>query len=1628
MANTVKKIQTLLWKSYILRKSHWIVTILELCFPILLFVGLVSFNAYIAEHFKEEPAIYPKPDSEKEVRNYIESGTKVYYTPINNFTVKLMNLVNDDLFENGNNVITLQAVKSEVDIESSYKNLMLNDSSKTVIGVVFNDVERENIKFLKYKIRTPYIQTSELFSGLFDATTPDLYRDKGFLGLQMTLNKCFMKMNGKKMSSISVQKFPIPAMKSNDVRQQVLMLLSLTTIFGFIFLCPGVLKRIVEEKQSGAKELMKLMGLPSLLLWLNWFIHAMSVAIISISVITIIVGIPFKNGEPLLLCSGIVVWITLVLYCTASVVFLFLISAIFTRPTVALICGLCLWIGSYILTNFLSDHALSGCCKIISAFLPNVALSWGYRAIFHYENRDLKMSFGDVVNPSVAATDNFQLWQIWLMFVIESVLYFIVTLYFEAVFPGDFGVAKPWYFPFTDWYDRCRKITPYSDVKNGSINETDTFEPLAPSMPVGVKIRKLYKVFKSPWKKETKVAVDGLSLDICQEQITVLLGHNGAGKSTTMMILTGMIPPTCGNVHINGHNIRHNMREVRESLGLCPQHNLLFPDLTVYQHLLFFARLKGSEDQDEEIEVDFYAKKLNLIPHLGKKPQELSGGYKRRLCLALAFIGQSKIIILDEPTSGLDPEARREIWDLLLGMRGSRTILITTHIMEEADVLGDRIAIMDHGQIQCYGTPMYLKKLYGTGYVLSVLKKTDSDPEKIEEVVSHSVPGADLKSSVASLMTFSLPEGKRELFPNLFAKLQENRHNLGVESFGVSITTLEEVFLRVGEIALEEAGKNEDCLSEMSEKSECSSHPLSPPNIKGVKLLLQHLEALIIKQYRVMSYGYLILIVLSVMVMILVTVLSLHPFGGKPLPELKLDLSIYGNTTVLYENTKGAPDQFIDKYQKGIRETGSSILAVPEDDNITNALMQKGMKDKETYTFKYIVAAELGNPSLQQMVLYSDFAIHSLPISVNLMADALIKYETQDNEYGFSVSNHPFPKYEPEFLGGELVTLSWMALVPLMLTFWMAQFIVLPMQERVSASRQLQRMAGVSVPTYWITLFVWDLMMHMILSSVLIIAIVFVDRVGVFSSGIEVSTIYFILLLYGISAIPFSYFASFWKDTKAGCYSALIIVNLIAGLIMVIVLQVVHSFDVKAVDGIQAVFQLVPNFAFTQVLQNFVTQVMDEKKCLRMTSSERTRLCSYYGLYEHLNCCSCSGEDCFSPDRSYLHKNKQVLLYLGLSSILYMGLVLLLDLSIPHLVWEKCISLLGKSELSEPTGNDDVDGEAEIVEKTFDQEVSTTGNSDLLVNNLKKKYGILPKPLAVKGVSFRVKPGECFGLLGVNGAGKTTTFKMLTGAVVPTHGVAAIAGYRSDKHKSQYLSQIGYCPQQDALIECLTAAQALWFFGALRGVPRNKLNQEVGRWINMMGLREYRNKPCGTYSGGNKRKLMTAMALIGNPPLVFLDEPTSGVDPVARRNLWNSLINLQKAGQSIVLTSHSMEECEALCNRLGIMVDGQLVCMGNIPYLKNKYKQGSTIKIKLKAGCGKDSSAEVKDKISKVFKDIILKDEHETLLHYQVTNPDVSWGYLFETMENLKKVCEGLEDYTISETTLEEVFLSFAQT
>lgn len=221
-----------------------------------------------------------------------------------------------------------------------------------------------------------------------------------------------------------------------------------------------------------------------------------------------------------------------------------------------------------------------------------------------------------------------------------------------------------------------------------------------------IEIRQLTKIYKDT------VAVDNLSLDINDGELVSFLGINGAGKSTTIKMLSCLTLPTKGDAIINGKSIVKNPDEVKKIIAVVPQEDAIAKGLTVKENLELIAGIFNISERKKRI-IDI-AEKLGLTEFLAKKSSKLSGGYKRRLSIAMALITDPQVLFLDEPTVGLDVIARSELWDIILSLKGKVTVFLTTHYMEEAEKLSDRVAIMKNGTLIKFDTQDEIKKYADT--------------------------------------------------------------------------------------------------------------------------------------------------------------------------------------------------------------------------------------------------------------------------------------------------------------------------------------------------------------------------------------------------------------------------------------------------------------------------------------------------------------------------------------------------------------------------------------------------------------------------------------------------------------------------------------------------------------------------------------------------------------------------------------------------------------------------------------------------------------------------------------------------------------------------------------------------
>ena len=229
----------------------------------------------------------------------------------------------------------------------------------------------------------------------------------------------------------------------------------------------------------------------------------------------------------------------------------------------------------------------------------------------------------------------------------------------------------------------------------------------------------------------------------------------------------------------------------------------------------------------------------------------------------------------------------------------------------------------------------------------------------------------------------------------------------------------------------------------------------------------------------------------------------------------------------------------------------------------------------------------------------------------------------------------------------------------------------------------------------------------------------------------------------------------------------------------------------------------------------------------------------------------------------------------------------------------------------------------------------------VVVKNLEKRFGSFR---AVKGVSFQVAKGEIFGFLGPNGAGKSTTIRMLCGILAPSGGEGRVAGYNINTEAEQIKRHIGYMSQKFSLYEDLTAEENIDFYSGIYRIPAEKKRERKEWVIKMAGLQEHRDSRTGVLSGGWKQRLSLGCAILHEPPIIFLDEPTSGVDPISRRQFWDLIYELSGKGITVFVTTHYMDEAE-YCDRIALIYRGELTALGTPEVLKTELMQEDVLEV-----------------------------------------------------------------------------------
>ncbi|KAG1690889.1 hypothetical protein DVH05_027491 [Phytophthora capsici] len=1366
-----------------------------------------------------------------------------------------------------------------------------------------------------------------------------------------------------------VAPFPVDDYVSSPFYENVNTVFSLTFIMAYLFTVSRILVVLVQEKELRQREFMKILGVTEKTIILTWYMTYAVILFVG-AVVQAVAGLAglFPNS------SLIVTFLFFFLFGLSVLAMAFLISTLFSKARVGAFVGMVAFFAMYAISQgFTTGTAESA--KRLGSVLSPVALCLGVAVFANAEET------GEGVQMSTVDTlsDNYRISTALMMFVIDTVLYTVLGLYFEKVMPKEYGTTLKWYFPVSPSYWRGRKqkqvtVEEPSDTLFGDIavDMNQNFEPVTADQREqerngeALTVKRLRKVFQVPGGE--KIAVKGLDVTMYKDQITCLLGHNGAGKTTLISMLTGMTAPSSGNATYRGMSINEDMDEMRQSLGICFQHDVLFPELTVQEHLQFFGQIKGYANEELQAVVDKQIREVGLTEKRNSKPNDLSGGMKRKLSVAISLLGDSSLVFLDEPTSGMDPYSRRSTWEILLNNRNDRVMVLTTHFMDEADILGDRIAIMAEGEMRCCGSSLFLKNRFGAGYNLTLVKDdAKCDDDAVAAFITSYVPSAKLLSNVGSEIAFQLPLQSSSSFATMFAEMDRQLNSLGLLSYGVSVTTLEEVFIKVAELADENnqhtlgnnhAGRGSSSVSGDAYQS-CDEI------ITTESIFQRHLRALLLKRFRYAKRDKKAIIYVAALPVLLIAaglgiLKSTMAINDDPLKTLTTDAFSGNETPTPYFCQAGAGlgdwcnDVMASSYFTGATSEGISLpepafdtnsptlFNVTYTDPAINASGATGYSlalGQQLYERGFGKGADLVEGQYGSYLVYGDSdqnvfaynvftnttASHSSAIFKALMDQALYRFFANSSEAStveLKVNNYPLPyTAAAKSVFGSNTSFVAALFICIAFTFLPASIVVFLVKEKQVEhnSKHQQLVSGVSLPAFWLSNYMWDFAMYMFpcVSALILINVFEISALtGQDCDSCTSATfpaVILLFLLFGLAICPFTYCLSFLFKEHASAQTYTIVFNFVIGVILMItsfILDMVDSTsDVNSV--LKFLWRFSPLFSLGNGLLSMVTNDVDSVQYSEDGTTSP-----------------------FSGDVMGFE-----LLYLALTAITFSGLTLYVDYSKTFARTKDDTNHDGLNEGHEI--DEDVQKEADRVARG-----EADGEAVKLVG-LRKVYP--GGKIAVRNLSFGLKRGECFGFLGINGAGKTTTMKMLTGDVQPSHGTATLGGFDILSQQIEVRRQIGYCPQFDALFDLLSVREHLELFGAIKGIPQASLDRVVAEKIQQLNLADFEHKLAGSLSGGNKRKLSVAIAMIGNPAIIFLDEPSTGMDPVSRRFMWDVIADISTRGKesTIVLTTHSMEECEALCSRVGIMVGGRLRCLGSVQHLKSRFGDGLVLDVKL---------------------------------------------------------------------------------
>ncbi|BEI81402.1 hypothetical protein CcaverHIS002_0205620 [Cutaneotrichosporon cavernicola] len=1373
----------------------------------------------------------------------------------------------------------------------------LNGRSDCFAAVFFDGVSQSTGE-LNYTLRSDF--------GLDVVDVDDWSKDdfmKRLLPLQWAIDATWMNtVTGRVPSRPDAWLYTALNNKGYDEKTRIDFLkdmsgpLVISFVVNFLFLAYHLPGYVAAERAVGLTELLEAMGCGALARVLSWHLSITASHLPSlIAMAALYRGVIFKGTNMgFLIVAYIVIGISI-----ASWTF-FVAVPFAKKPTLAAIASVGFTFIGAIAGILVESRAVAQ--GVLTIFLPTSLVIFIHRNAASWEVEDRTFSW---TKQSPAGDASALL--LVLFGVINIFLWPFVAIVAErAIFglPSTHSDKAPGL--FSRLFERFRIA---------GATHAQSMDPL-----FAIHVSHLHKSYDSRrffffGRKRRVLAIEDLSFNVPRGEIFCLLGRNGAAKSTALSIIAGLTPRTSGVVQY-APDLR---------VGIAGQKDVLWDDLDCEQHAALWRSIKGLDGRrNPALDLDLLAR-CDLTPKAKCLSQKLSGGQKRKLQLACALAGGSNLLLLDEISSGLDPLSRRAIWKVLADVRGHgleggspATVVLTTHFLDEADYLGDEIAILKApGRLLAVDSPVGLKTRLGHGFILAVDDARSTAPQTALEILDalrvhdpninmHATKGRHLYTTGSDDVN-----NVRTLARVLAQKRARDPHM----RYTVGSTTLEDVFIDLNRAAGDEDESSRplpafshDASSAPSETDKAGDIEMqvSQANVGGQLSLTpggrrawwrvgaEMAASVVHKRLWILRRAWLIPVAAVVAITLGATVPMVFMKGKAPTCE-PITKTEEGLRLLTYPFSMFAMDPRIAK-----------PLYAPGDTQLGNWSSTPGL-NLRTVDSRGALESTIRNNILNEtfggialgpgLVAYEgDPQGHILQVkglsALNLYSNAMFQELAPGAPFRIRVSYEvlPFPDFSPT---GK--ALLWIVFFGMVMAIWPAFASIYPATEKRSGVRINQYSNGARPAAVWAGHLAFELPGIFIVATLITIACA---GAGQFTG---LGQFWVCLVLYGISATCYAFLFSLFFKTSFGAWAAIAVINGVIFLFYVVLYQVIAMADkTGSADHNMAVGHF--GYAVLHPVASVVRAAFVSVNIF------------------NLRCDGHGGPT--TKDLSDMTLFGGPIVYMIGQGAIAFALLVWVDSGYPIPHWAR---RTGKIKGADPTRSPDVLAEAARAASSDDA---------LVVNRLTKQFEKKVKP-SVDDVTFGVAQGDTFALIGPNGAGKTTTLGVVRGVERPTRGDVRVTGYSIVRDRNRAREALGVCPQHSAIDAHLTVHQHLWLYGRLKGVLRSALTRDVDTLLAVSGLTVKSGELASSLSGGNQRKLSLACALIGDRPVILIDEFSSGVDPFSKREAWRTLETLTRE-RAVVMTTHSMEEVDALSNRVGIIAS-KLLAVGTPASLKSRF-------------------------------------------------------------------------------------------